>query len=447
MEWLFLLVGLVIGGAAAWFLGRAQAKDSLDIVRQQIAQKDNEILELRRLYDAESRQHTAMEEQLKAAEKNLAEQKQFLEASRQQFENAFAALSRTALESNNTQFLQLATSTLETLLSEAKGDIGQKQQAIEALVRPLDEALKEYQKQTRALETNLKTDYGSLGEQLRTVTSTTQSLQKATDNLGTALRNPQVRGRWGELTLKRVAELSGMSDHCDFTEQVSIDTDEGRQRPDMIIHLPGGGQIVVDSKVSLEAYNLAVSAASDEERTVQLQRHAAQVKDHVRRLSAKSYWSQFPQAPNFVVMFIPGESFFAAAVDVDRALIEDAMRSNVILASPTTFIALLRTVAMGWRQEQIAKNAETIRRLGADLYERIARFIDHFAGIGRSLEQSIASYNKAVASLDTRLLVPARRLKELGTTAQADIPDVQQIDRLPRAVQADLAIGADDEPS
>jgi DNA recombination protein RmuC len=437
MEWLILLAGLVVGGLAAWFLGKAQAKDSLDIVKQQIAQKDEEIIKLRELYDTERVTHAGLKSRMDEAEKNLAAQKTFLSESQKTLSDAFGTLSKDALNSNNEMFLQLAKSNLERLVSDAKGDLSKRQEAIDNLLKPLNEALKEYRQQVQNLEVSRKEAYGSLDQQLKGVASTTQSLQKETGNLVQALRAPQVRGRWGEMTLRRVAELAGMSDRCDFEEQASVESESGRLRPDMTVFLPGGRNIVVDSKVPLVAFLDMLSATTEEERAHHLKRHAGQVREHMRKLAAKEYWNQFEKTPDFVVMFIPAESFFSAAVEVDRSLIEDGLRNNVILSSPTTFIALLRTVAMGWRQEQMAENATRISALGAQVHERITKFVEHFARVGRALEKATESYNASVGTLESRVLTSARKFKELGATAQADIPEISQIDRVPRSIDAE----------
>src|SRR3972149_7614499 len=249
MDWLFLLIGIVVGGAAAWFLGKAQARDSLAIVRQQIDQKDKEILDLRKLYDEERVGHASLKSKLEEKEQALADLRTYTDESIKRQSDSFAALSRSALGENNQQFLTLAKSVLDTLVTDAKGDLGKRQEAIDNLLKPLNEVLNRYNDQVQRLEESRQKAYGSLDQQLKSVATTTESLQKETGNLGQALRAPQVRGRWGELTLRRVVELAGMTKYCDFTEQQSVDTDSGRLRPDMIVHLPGGRDIVVDAKV------------------------------------------------------------------------------------------------------------------------------------------------------------------------------------------------------
>jgi len=437
MDWLFLLIGILVGGAAAWFLGKAQARDSLAIVRQQIELKDKEILDLRKLYDEERVGHASLKSKLEEKEQALAAQKIFLAESEKRQSDAFAALSRDALLSNSQVFLDRAKSELANLVTDAKGDLGKRQEAIDNLLKPLNEVLNRYNDQVQRLEESRQKAYGSLDQQLKSVASTTESLQKETGNLVQALRAPQVRGRWGELTLRRVVELAGMTKYCDFTEQLSVDTEAGRVRPDMIVHLPGGRDIVVDAKVPLVAYLDMIAASNDEDRTHHLQRHADQVREHMRKLGTKEYWNQFDKTPDFVVMFIPAESFFSAAAEIDRLLIEDGIRNNIILSSPTTLIALLRTVAMGWRQEQITENAKQISALGAEIYDRIATFVRNFAAVGNSLEKATEAYNKSVGSLESRVLVSARKFKEMGATVQNDIPEIAQIEHIPRSVETE----------
>ncbi|MEW5875099.1 MAG: DNA recombination protein RmuC [Candidatus Zixiibacteriota bacterium] len=442
MEWLFLLIGILIGGLAAWFLGRTQARDSLGIVRSQIDQKDAEILELRRAFDAERVAHAALRSRLEETERRLTEQKTFLDDAQRSMENSFAALSQKALGSSNEMFLNQAKAQLQTLVTDAKGDLSKRQEAIDAMLKPLGEVLKRYDQQVQQLSQSVQKDYGSVDQQLKSVAAAAETLQKETGNLVQALRAPQVRGRWGELTLRRVVELAGLTRHCDFTEQVSVD--DNRLRPDMVVHLPGGQTVVVDAKVSLAAYLDMLAASSEEDRQQHLRRHAGQVREHMRKLGTKDYWNQFAQAPDFVVMFIPAESFFSAAVEMDRGLIEDGMRNNVILSSPTTLIALLRAVAMGWRQEQIAENAAQISRLGAKLHERIAKFVEHLNVVGKSLHKATESYNAAMRSLESRVLVSAREFKDLGAT-QRDIPEAETVDTLPTALVAGAADGTDED--
>ncbi|MGB9625828.1 MAG: DNA recombination protein RmuC [Phycisphaerae bacterium] len=453
IEVLCVLAGVVAGGGVAWVLASARARARLASqlsetqsqairaeavtaeVRAQAQKAESDLHALRQELDAARRARVEAETRLTEARRNFEEQKKLLDEARDRLADAFKALSGDALKSNNQAFLELARKSLEAILADAKGNLGRHQEAIKGLVSPLEEALKRYEQQVKALEESRQKAYGSLETQLQSLTSTQQELQKATGNLVTALRTPQVRGRWGEVTLRRVVELAGMSDHCDYQEQVSVETNDGRLRPDMVVHLPAGRDIVVDAKVSLAAYLEALSAESEERRAACLQRHAQQLRTHMNQLAGKAYWEQFGRAPEMVVMFIPGESFFAAAVDCDKSLIEDGMSRRVVLATPTTLLALLRAVAYGWRQEQIAQNAQEISDLGRQLYERLRTLVEHFANVGKSLQKANEAYNKAVGSMETRVFSAARRFKDLGATSGPEIEVIEPIDATPRELR------------
>jgi DNA recombination protein RmuC len=304
--------------------------------------------------------------------------------------------------------------------------------AIEEMVKPLAESLKQYQDHINALEQSRQRAYGTLEEQLKSLSTLGDKLKTETGNLVNALRAPQVRGRWGEVTLRRVVELAGMSEHCDFTEQVSVDTEGGRLRPDMIVHLPSERDVVVDAKVSLSAYLEALEADTEEKRQALLLKHSDQVRSHMMRLSQKAYWDQFAKAPEFVVMFIPGESFFSAAIEQQHELLEDGMSRQVVLATPTTLIALLWAVAYGWRQQQLAENAQEISRLGKDIYDRMGKLADYVLSIGKGLDQAVHAYNQAVGSMEARLYPAARRFKELGAGTGEDIAAIKPVESTTR---------------
>ncbi len=344
----------------------------------------------------------------------------------------FQALADTALRSNQQSFLDSARSTLETVRVEMTGDLTQRQTAVETVVKPLADSLVKLEAQISELESARQRAFGGFEQQLQAMALRELELQKETAALVTALRAPQVRGRWGEVTLRRVAELAGMAERCDFFEQETQETDSGRIRPDMIVKLPGDRTIVVDAKTPLTAYLDAVAASSDADRRNALLRHSQQVAKHVDQLSSKTYWVQFQPAPEFVVLFLPGDAFFSAALEHKPALVEDAARQKILIATPTTLIAILKGVAYGWRQEKLAKNAEEIRQLAAELFDRIVTLQTHFNEIGRSLGKSVEAFNRCVGSLESRLYPSLRRIRELGATTAEEPPAPERVDVVPR---------------
>ena len=381
-------------------------------------------------------------ERMRALEKQAA-----LEQLNLQLKDTFNAMATEALNSNNEQFLRLAKESLGQFHIKAEGELEKREKAVENMVKPIRDALEKTEKQVERMESGRQQAHGALTKHLETMAESHRLLQSETRNLVQALRRPEVRGQWGELTLKRLAELAGMVEHCDFQEQASVQTDNGQQRPDMIVRMPDKREIIVDAKTPLDAYLSAVEAVSDEERKTRLQQHARNVRARIKELSSKSYWQQFRHSPDFVVLFIPGDQFLSAALDVDHTLIEDALSQNVILATPTSFVALLRAIAYGWRQEVLAENAEVIREVGQDLYGRLATFAEHLSRLGRSLDSSVSAYNKAISSYDSRILPGAKKFTELGVTARKEPPRLEPIERSARHVEAPEAIPASNDQS
>ncbi|MBI5406554.1 MAG: DNA recombination protein RmuC [Nitrospirae bacterium] len=440
----YTIFGVIIGAVITWLMassrlgrlgGRARGAEAVnEELRKQVQRRETEIDQVRKDIDAERQVKVEALTRLEAAQKGFEEQKALIDTMKKEMTDTFNALSSAALKSSSEDFLRLASQHLGNIVTDTKGRLGEHQTAIDGLVKPLQEALKRYEDQINALEAKRRQDYGGLEEQIKTLTSTHQQLQRETSSLVTALRKPQISGSWGQLSLKRAAELAGMTAYCDFYEEVSVTTEAGRLRPDMIVRLPNGREIVVDAKAPVDAYMNAISVTSEEERQKALTNYVTQVRVHMNALGAKSYWEQFPKSPEIVVMFLPGESFFSAALEHDPALIEDSSLKKVILATPTTFIALLKAIAYGWQQEQMTKNAQQISMLGKELYERISTLAGHFEETGNALEKAVAAYNRAVGSLESRILPSVRRFKELGVTGAEEIPVLEQIDQKPRGI-------------
>lgn len=392
MEFLLaLLVGLVLGGAAVWAVVRSR---------------------------------------IDAAHAEASHSRELLDQVTQQIPNAVKAASNDASQS----FMQMASE-----------HFGTREKAVEQMVKPIAESLEKVGLKIEELDKARAGTEGKLASQLRQVIESTTNLDRQTGNLVTALRRPSTRGQWGEIQLRNVCEMAGMLSHCDFTEQTSVTTDDGRLRPDLVVRLPGGKSVVVDAKVPLEAYLDAYEERDEEKRGAHLEAHARQMREHITKLSGKAYWSQFDQTPEFVVMFVPSEATFSAALEVNPGLIEAGVKDSVLLATPTTLIALLRAVHYGWRQETVAESARAISKLGRDLYERIGVLGDHFSKLGRQLDGSVRAYNQAVASFETRVLPAARKFPEHGAGSDGkDLDEPVQIDRTTRALQAPELVEGDD---
>jgi DNA recombination protein RmuC len=373
---------------------------------------------------------------LKTDDTVSAEREQALQRAREQLQGVFGELARDSLHSNSEVFLQLARERLTRQQLDASLALQARESAIESLVQPIREALAKTETQIQSIERDRIDAFATIKSQMEVLASGQSLLSRETRNLVTALRRPDVRGQWGEITLKRLVELSGMTAHVDFTEQLHQMTESGAVRPDMIVHMPEQRDIIVDVKTPLDAYLAAVEAQNDEERAAQLRRHSQIVGARVRELSSKQYWSQFEHSPGFVVLFLPGDQFLSAALQENPGLIDESLRQNVMLATPTSLLALLKVVEYGWKQSVLADNAAEIRRLGEDLYKRLAVFGEHLAKLGKSLGSSVDSFNKAVGSLELQVLTAARRFPELGLRVDRELEPIEPIGNLVRTPQA-----------
>ncbi len=396
-EWLpALAAGLVLGLLAGWALGQRG---------------------LARLREEKARLEALLEGEQRAAERQV----EALQKAEQALTDTFRALSSAALRESSESFLQLARTQLEA-----------RERAIDDMLRPIREALVKTERQIREIEKERREAYGALSQHLRAMLESHQALQAETRRLVQALRRPEVRGQWGELTLRRLVELAGMQSHCDFEEQPTVAGEDGRVRPDLVVHLPEGRRIVVDAKTPLDAYLEAVEATEEEARRAALLRHARKVRERVGELASKRYWARFDGSLDFVVLFIPGDQFLAAALEQDPRLLEDALADRVMLATPTSLVALLRAVAYGWRQQALARNAETVRDLGRELHERLATMLAHFDRLGSALNRTVEAYNSALGSLERRVLPGARRFTELGVPTTRELPEAKPVETLAR---------------
>ncbi len=378
----------------------------------------------------------ALEQQLVAERKASQEKLAIIDNARSALSDAFKALAADALKHNSQSFMELATSALGRYQESARGDLEKRQQAIDSMVRPMRDTFQQFEQSVKQLEQNRAGAYQGLREQIGMLLETQRELRGKTQDLVKALGTPRIRGRWGEIQLKRVVELAGMVSYCDFFEQSSVDGDDGRLRPDLVVRLPGGKNIVIDAKAPLSAYLEAMESTDETIRSEKLLHHARLIREHITALGRKSYWEHLQPAPEFVVLFLPGESFFSAALQADPSLIEHGIeKQGVIPATPTTLIALLKAVAYGWRQERLARNAEQISVLGRDLYKRIVTLKDHVGQVGSALGRATEAYNRAVASLESRVLVTARRFDELGA-GDGNLEDtLPPVDAMPRQMQ------------
>jgi DNA recombination protein RmuC len=464
-----LIAGTVLGAFFGSRYQRAKGSSELERIRgvealeraslqERVTARDATVAELReahttllstvdelRTQNTSFQAHTAeLSEKLRSA----AEEQTRLAQIQEQFTAAFRALSADALKSNNQMFMDLAQTTFNRLQEGAKGDLEKRQSAITEMVKPVRESLEKFDTKIQELEKARVGAYEGLTTQVRSLLETQTALRSETGKLVKALGTPQVRGRWGEIQLRRVVEIAGMVAHCDFTEQHSTTTEEGRLRPDMVVHLPAGKSIVVDSKAVMDAYFEAVQAQDEATRQAKLQDHARLLREHARKLGEKSYWDQFDAAPDFVVLFVPGESFFSAALEQSPELIEQAVAERVLIATPTTLIALLKTVAYSWRQERIAENATEISILGKELYKRIGDVAGNFGTLGGALNKAVEHYNKAIYNLESRVLTSARKFRELDSAGnEEELEAPKQIESSVRQIQSEELLGIKEIPS
>jgi DNA recombination protein RmuC len=440
---LFIL-GSLLGALAVWLWVGARLRESENRAaaaeataagwREQQDKVQQEVGGLRARLEAEQQTRAAAEASLQAERKNLDEQRALLQDAEAKLSDTFKALSHDVLGKQSASFLQLAAQSFDKLRAESEGDLVARQEAISGLVQPLRDVLQKYEQEVKQIEAQRQEAYGSLRQHLLLLGETQSQLQRETANLVTALRKPQVRGRWGEITLRRLAELAGMVNRCDFYEQPTVSSEERLMRPDMVVHIPGGREIIVDSKVALDAYLDAIEASSEEVKQQHLARHAAQVRRHMEQLGSKAYWDHLPKAPEFVVLFLPGDPFLGAAVERDPTLIEDGMAQRVVIATPNTLIALLLAVYHGWRQEEITKNAQAISELGKQVYKRISILWEHLDSLRGAIDKAVEAWNRVVGSLEHQVLPSVRRFRDLKATTAEEIAQLEEVDRTTRAL-------------
>ncbi len=433
------ILSMLSGMIFVWLITRSKLAILNDRLIRTSADKDDALKTLieknQTVHDLTAKA-TTLETTL-AFEKESAEEKiKLLNQATEELRMTFKGLSSDALKSNTKSFLELAKSMFDNYQEQSKKEFEHKEKSVEKLVNPLQESLNKVTTQVEKLEKSRQKAYGSLSEQVKSLAMTQEKLRSETINLTKALRSPTVRGRWGEIQLKRVVEIAGMIPYCDFLEQHTQNTDDGRLRPDLIVKLPGNKNIIVDAKAPLKAYLDALDCNDENQKSILLREHARHLRDHTTKLSAKAYWEQFEATPEFVIMFLPSETFFSAALEQDHTIIEEGVNQRVIIASPTTLIALLRAVAYGWRQERIADNAQAISNLGKELYERLRNLTDHFMSVGRNLDRAVDSYNRAIGTLESRVLTSARRFTELGSDSKEVIQFPSTIEKTSRGVQS-----------
>jgi DNA recombination protein RmuC len=435
----------VVGCVSSLYLYRFYSKRSfmydvlekdLQAAKQEIAEhrafEQEREKEFRELYSEKNRLEAKLTEREESYQRELAQ----FNKQKEELEKSFQALASKALETNSDQFLRLATERLDRKSMEHVNTLKEKSEQFQQIVTPINEIIKKLETDITKVEKERLEQFSKITEQLKSVTDASDSLRKEASSLSSALRRPEVRGSWGELQLKRVVELAGMSQYCDYEEQVSLKKEESLQKPDMVVRLPNDRVLVIDSKAVLDAFLDAVEADTPEKRQVALERHAKNLRARVKELAKKSYWDQFENTPDFVVLFVPNEALLQAAVEQDRDILEDALSDRIIVATPTTLVALLKAVAYGWQQESIAENAMEVIKTSKELYERVAKWVDKMGDVGTKLQSATRSYNEAVGSLERRVLPSARRIKDLGLKEMADLPNLAEIDLNARELKA-----------